>query len=657
MFLSTSSTTSSSHGDGGSHSILNPSMLSASLADELYEEQQQQQRTKHHQQQPTFSTFINQPSPRSMASSIASALPFINSRLGEDDPDNGPAFALPKKDGSPLTMSASLTAARSMDSSSVSSSSQQRRHRKRTTTSPAMSHLSAETTWKRIQADKEREMDVLQRYYKKRANVHKQLGQLRKGIDDIKKQLKQALANEDYQEAETMQHQLETMTTKWWDLFSTVHEQLDHQIYDGWQRLATLVTRETNAATKLADASQLLREEREQQQLQLQIRHERIYNDQLQAIHEEREEIEKEQSEIAFEVEMWEQSHAEYKSRVDEIVHKEKRQKEQLMAKVQDTQNEIDELMSRLADLQQQQDEYRDEIQRLDQRMEEATREYLPEKDALEKDRLNVEERRRILGEKTNDIDRRDEELHRYMEQQNREQERGTKELESLVDQITKVGEQASQGEEQASQLVKVLETLIKARDMQVVEKKRKMTEARQRVVHQLQSVDSTRRQAYAARCHMEQQEEQLERLEAQLKSLQRHKQVAVETGQLGKAARAANQIKLAEDNWREAQSILNEKQQAAKDVMARLAEQEKEADALENTCAQIESELGSEIVAALENFKEELSNQRSNTLLERLVDLECDTLNLEIETMRKIQNFKQDINLLQIDDDHPPEI
>ena len=92
-----------------------------------------------------------------------------------------------------------------------------------------------------------------------------------------------------------MQHQVETMTTKWWDLFSTVHEQLDQQIYDGWQRLASLVTRETNAATKLADASQLLREEREQQQLQLQIHHERIYNDRLQAIHEEREEIEKEQ--------------------------------------------------------------------------------------------------------------------------------------------------------------------------------------------------------------------------------------------------------------------------------------------------------------------------------------------------------------------------
>lgn len=119
--------------------------------------------------------------------------------------------------------------------------------------------------------------------------------QLRQSIDDIKKQLKQALANEDYQEAETMQHQLETMTTKWWDLFSTVHEQLNQQIYDGWQRLATLVTRETNAAIKLADASQLLREEREQQQLQQQIQHEHIYNERLQAIHEEREEIEKEQ--------------------------------------------------------------------------------------------------------------------------------------------------------------------------------------------------------------------------------------------------------------------------------------------------------------------------------------------------------------------------
>lgn len=499
-------------------------------------------------------------------------------------------------------------------------------------------------------------MDVLQRYYNKRAKVHKQLGQLRQSIDDIKKQLKQALANEDYQEAETMQHQLETMTTKWWDLFSTVHEQLDQQIYDGWQRLATLVIRETNAATKLADASQLLREEREQQQLQQQIQHEHIYNERLQAIHEEREEIEKEQSEIAFEVEMWEQSHTEYKSRVDEIVYKEKRQKEQLMTKVQDTQNEIDELMSRLADLQQQQDEYRDEIQQLDRRMEEATREYLPEKDALEKDRLHIQERRRILEEKTNDIDRRDEELHRYMEQQSREQERGTKELESLMDQISIVGEQASQGEEHASQLVKVLDTLIKTRDMQVVEKKKTMIQARQRVVQQLQSVESTRRQAYAARCDMEQQEEQLERLEAQLKSLQRHKQVAVETGQLGKAARAANQIKLAEDNWRQAQSILTEKQQIAKDVMARLTEQEKEVNALEETCAKIESELGVEIVEALEDFKEKLSDQRINTLLERLVDLECDTLNLEIETMKKIQDFKQDINLVQIDDSNPPQ-
>lgn len=46
----------------------------------------------------------------------------------------------------------------------------------------------------------------------------------------------------------------------------------------------------------------------------------------------------------------------------------------------------------------------------------------------------------------------------------------------------------------------------------------------------------------------------------------------------------------------------------------------------------------------------------RINTLLERLVDLECDTLNLEIETMKKIQDFKQDINLVQIDDSNPPQ-
>lgn len=104
----------------------------------------------------------------------------VYARLLRHHPPALSAFAFPKKEGSPLTMSASLTAARSMDSSSVSSSShrQQQRHRKRTTTSPAMSHLSAETTWKRIQADKEREMDVLQRYYNKRANVHKQLGQV-----------------------------------------------------------------------------------------------------------------------------------------------------------------------------------------------------------------------------------------------------------------------------------------------------------------------------------------------------------------------------------------------------------------------------------------------------------------------------------------------
>ena len=46
--------------------------------------------------------------------------------------------------------------------------------------SKEINQLSAETTWKRIQAEKEREKDKIQRCYNKRVLIHEQMIQVRK---------------------------------------------------------------------------------------------------------------------------------------------------------------------------------------------------------------------------------------------------------------------------------------------------------------------------------------------------------------------------------------------------------------------------------------------------------------------------------------------
>ena len=54
--------------------------------------------------------------------------------------------------------------------------------------SKEINQLSAETTWRRIQAEKEREKDKIQRCYNKRALIHEQMIQVRKlsGQKEIK---------------------------------------------------------------------------------------------------------------------------------------------------------------------------------------------------------------------------------------------------------------------------------------------------------------------------------------------------------------------------------------------------------------------------------------------------------------------------------------
>ena len=100
-------------------------------------------------------------------------------------------------------------------------------------------------------------------------------------------------------------------------------------------------------------------------------------------------------------MEMWEQSDSEFKNKMDELVHKERSKKNELILKMKTVQTEIDELMARLGELQQERDEHEAEIHQLDIKIHDTTNQYMPEKEALEDDYLVVQQRKDAIEKRS----------------------------------------------------------------------------------------------------------------------------------------------------------------------------------------------------------------------------------------------------------------
>ncbi|KAG2227691.1 hypothetical protein INT45_004733 [Circinella minor] len=455
--------------------------------------------------------------------------------------------------------------------------------------SKEINQLSAETTWKRIQAEKEREKDKIQRCYNKRVLIHEQMIQLQKEIKNIEIKTKEAMDSEDYLQAQTLEQQQTKLTEKLWDVFGHTEEQVEQQIHTCWKTLADLLAKETEAAKKLANACKHTKDERERQLLKYHIDNERKYEEKLQQINQQRGKLDEEKSEIAFDMEMWEQSNTEFKNKMDELVHKEKSKKNEVTLKMKNVQMEIDELMERLGELQQKRDEYEAEIHQLDITMHETTNQYVPEKEALENDHILVQQRKHTIEKKSIQLDREDEHLYREMEQLTKDEERGKNELDSLQEQITMATKQLEQGQEEHDAILNIFHEYIQSRDDLVINKKQAMIQAHNSVTHQIKSSETKRHQLYTAQCRLEDQESTIQNLKSQLNSLNRQKKLAVETRQLQLAAEARSQIQSIESTLIDSEAIRDDRQKSVDKSLVLLRDEEYQMEKLKKECINIQ--------------------------------------------------------------------
>ncbi|KAF7724412.1 hypothetical protein EC973_001076 [Apophysomyces ossiformis] len=505
--------------------------------------------------------------------------------------------------------------------------------------SSEMKHLSAETTWKRVQAEVSRERNQAERLYNRRTLVYQQAIQLQDKIQVLAEKKKAAISSEDYSAADTAHAQQKKLKEKLDHLTFTEMDKLNQEIHQSWKNIERLVTEEVEAVKALSEACGEEKEDRLNQMMKFNIDNESFHEKTLQQVNTQRADIEKEKSEIAFEIEMWEQSHAEFRDSLNDIARDERFKKEELIVKMDGIQIEIDELTNRLDKLRQQYKEYQSQIGELDAEIENATKEYAPEQEQYDAEWKAIQKRKQNIEARSADLDWKDADIQRQMEKQVQTRKRGEAEIEALQKRIRMASERASHGRKEIQEISSVFVDIIKARDQSISLKKQELSKVRQQLKECSKSVDTMQSQIILSQQRLEELDGSISHAKLQLASLERQKKVAAEMGQFQQAAKITANIKSMISKLEKVQQSRQSQQAQVETDEAAMHEKMEMFKTAKRTFKQTEHQTAFDIIAILENSKAELTNislsAASTPQLNFLVEAELASLDLCIESMR----------------------
>ncbi|KAG0178712.1 hypothetical protein DFQ28_006767 [Apophysomyces sp. BC1034] len=502
-----------------------------------------------------------------------------------------------------------------------------------------MKQLSAETTWKRVQAEVSRQRDLIQRLYQRRILVYQQVIQFQEKIQTLVEKKKSALSSEDYTAAEAAHTQEVGIKQKLEKLFVTEVDDLDQAIHQSWKDMEGIVFRESEAATALAEACRESKEDRQNQLIKFNIDTERMHEKALQKINSERADIDKEKSEIAFEVEMWEQSNAEFRDSLNDIAHDERVKKDELTAKMDQVQVEIDELTMRLGNLRRQYEDYKSEITQLENVIENATSEFAPEKDHYTSEWRIIQQRKDDVDARATRLDEEDADIQRQMKRQTQDKARGQADLEALEERMKFVSDRANDGKKGLENLSRVFMDIVETRDQLVSSKKLELSRARHRLAEFSRSTDSMQTKTVAAQQRLEEIDESAAHMKSQLVGLERQKKVAAEMGQFQRAAKVAAHIKTIALSLDKSDETRQYQQSQVEANEAAMHSQMEEFEKIKRDFEQLEHQTGMDILSILEKSKIELAETDLSLelipQLKLLIDNELRSLDLNIESTR----------------------
>ncbi|KAI7865167.1 hypothetical protein BDF14DRAFT_1827890 [Spinellus fusiger] len=414
----------------------------------------------------------------------------------------------------------------------------------------------------------------------------------------------EALGMENYLAAEASCIKRDRLNQHMYELFVSVMGPLDHQLHQAWGSFATVLIKESEITETWAITAQQAMTERNEKLTKVDTSYRQHYETKLQTISTKRAEAEQEKSEIAFDLDMWEQSDSEFQEKISERVHNEQEEREKLLVKEQTLQEEINALVECVEQLKRQREGCIARLEQLESIVQEKTAEFAPEQSTHRDEYVSINKRMKDTEERCTELDQEGSELHYQLNQHTKEIERERELLKTKEkDTIDALG-QAERNRKSATIIHHILFNTLETGDQVMKEKKQAIVQAQEAFLQYKKEIESLQHRVYTSQQKLDGLNETIEHTEFQLKSLSRQKRLAVENGQFQNAATAAARITAIEGSLEIATKKREVQEMKVIKAQETLKEYENKVFAVEREFTALEMEAGSIIVKELKKAK-----------------------------------------------------
>ncbi|CAG8638243.1 13402_t:CDS:2, partial [Racocetra fulgida] len=313
---------------------------------------------------------------------------------------------------------------------------------------------STELELKRMENELKQIVDVQLVVFQKRNKIHGQLVELWKTMKILETDQTNALTNEDYVQADKLTHDIQELNNKI-KTFCGVLPGIEQTLNELREKQVKYLKSQSETNKTLEKELVKKKKKEEDAHKQYAVDMENLRNIETKQINEMRKEIDKENSEIVFGLDIWNKGVADLNERIEERVRDEKLERESLLKKRENVQTQIAELLQRLEKLRAEEKSYTRQITDVDLQIESITNEFNAERDENSREKIELDRRKHERH-----VEETETHLHQRLEHYRKRQETSQVQLESLEQRISEIRLMAKSYREEAIEVEKLIEHL-----------------------------------------------------------------------------------------------------------------------------------------------------------------------------------------------------
>ncbi|KAF0403815.1 hypothetical protein F8M41_009219 [Gigaspora margarita] len=401
---------------------------------------------------------------------------------------------------------------------------------------------NAELELRRMENELKQLIDVQLVVFQKRNKIHGQLVELWKTMKTLETDQANALTNEDYIQADKLTLDIQELNSKI-KTFCGVLPGIEQTLNELREKQVKYLKSQAEISKALEKELVKKKKEGEETFKQYASDMENLRNIETKKINEMRKEIDKENSEVVFGLDIWNKGVTDLNERIEERVRDEKLERESLSKKRENVQTQIAELLQRLEKLRAEEESYTRQIADIDLQIENITNEFHVERDENSREKNELDRRRQEIDNKTRHIEEMETHLHQKLENYRKRQEKSQEQLESLEQRTSEIKLMAKAYREEAIEVEKLIEHL-KDRSQRDNDCEKEIFDIRL----QMEESDTEVKRLTSKVMHDQQTystiKQDISTIDTQIPALEEQKKLAVAGRDFKSAGRLANRIK-----------------------------------------------------------------------------------------------------------------